>query len=255
VAEIKLKVSVITACLNSAETIEATIRSVLCQDCEDVEYIIVDGGSTDGTSEIIARYAGKVARVISGPDRGVYEGMNKGVRLAKGKLVCFLNSDDTYAEPTVLREMVEFIDKNGLDAAYGDLLYVDRQTGERITRFWKTGEYEKGAFALGWAIPHPAFFCRRDVFEKYGYFDENLRVAADFELMLRFIEKHKIRIGYLPKVAVKMRTGGKSSLLSGIIRGNREIVSSFRLNNMRLSPWFFICKPVLKFSQVFSRPT
>jgi len=250
-----LKVSVITTSLNSAETIEATIRSVLCQDCEDAEYIIVDAGSTDGTCEIIARYARRIGKIISEPDRGVYHGMNKGVRLAKGEIVCFLNSDDTYVKRTALTEIAQFIDKNGLDAAYGDLLYVDRRTGERITRFWKTGKYRKGAFTFGWAIPHPAFFCRRDLFEKYGYFNENLKVAADFELMLRFIEKHKIKIRYLPKVLVRMRTGGKSNRLSGIIQGNKEIISSFRLNNMGLSPWFFICKPALKFSQVFSRPT
>ncbi|MBA7660303.1 hypothetical protein ES703_68305 [subsurface metagenome] len=151
--------------------------------------------------------------------------------------------------------MVEFIQNNGLDAAYGDLVYMDRNNSDHVTRFWKVGEYKRRAFYYGWVIPHPTFFCRKQVFEKYGYFNEKFQVAADFELLLRFIEKHQIKVGYLPKVIVKMRAGGKANVLQGIIRGNWEIIRSFRLNNLRLSPWFFIVKPITKISQLFRRPS
>ncbi len=251
-----MKISIITVCLNSADTIEGTIKSVLMQDYKDIEYVVVDGVSTDGTLEILAKYQGKISKCISEPDRGVYNAMNKGIRLSTGDIVATLNSDDVYADETIVGQMAEFMQENGLDAAYGDLVYVDhRKNTNRITRFWKTGEYKKGAFYHSWVIPHPTFFCRKEVFEKYGYFNEKFRVAADFELMLRFIEKHQIKVGYLPKVIVKMRTGGKANILRGIIRGNWEIIRSFRLNNLRLSPWFFVLKPVTKISQLFAKPS
>jgi hypothetical protein len=116
---------------------------------------------------------------------------------------------------------------------------------------WRPGQYRRGAFSNGWVVPHPTLFCRKQVFEKYGYFNSDFRIAADFELMLRFIEAHRIKVGYLPKVIVKMRTGGKANVLRGMIRGNGEIIKSFRLNGLRLSPWFFIRKPIVKISQLF----
>jgi len=248
-----MKLSMITVCFNSVETIEDTLTSILCQSHEDIEHIVIDGGSTDGTLEIIDRYKDKIAKVISEPDKGIYDAMNKGIRLSTGDIVATLNSDDVYADQTIVSQMVEFIQNNGLDAAYGDLVYIDHNNSDHVTRFWKAGEYKRGAFYYGWVIPHPTFFCRKQVFEKYGYFNEKFQVAADFELLLRFIEKHQIKVGYLPKVIVKMRTGGKANVLRGIIRGNWEIIRSFRLNNLRLSPWFFILKPATKISQLFTR--
>jgi len=181
--------------------------------------------------------------------------MNKGIRLSTGEIVATLNSDDMYADETIVGRMVKFIQKDSLDAAYGDLAYINPNNSHHIRRFWKAGEYKRGAFCYGWVIPHPTFFCRKQVFEKYGYFNERFQIAADFELMLRFIERYQIKIGYLPEVIVKMRPGGKANLLRGIIRGNRDIIRSFRLNNLRLSPWFFVLKPVMKISQLFARPS
>jgi len=191
---------------------------------------------------------------VSEPDSGLYAAMNKGVRLSTGEIVAFLNSNDVYANNTILRRMEEFIRHNNLDAAYGDLIYVDQNDTNRVTRFWKTGEYKKGAFRHGWAIPHPTFFCRSKLFEELGYFNEEFQIAADFELMLRFIETHQISVGYIPRVIVKMRRGGKANALRGMIRGNREIVRSFRLNNLSISPLFFVCKPIVRISQLFRRP-
>jgi len=249
-----MKISIITVCFNSAETIEDTIKSVLSQDYKNIEYIVVDGNSTDGTLDIINRYKAKIARVISEPDNGIYDAMNKGLRSSTGDILATLNGDDVYAEKTTVSQMAEFIQHNGLDAAYGDMIYVDRYDSRQVKRFWQPGQYKKGAFYHGWVIPHPTFFCRKEIFEKHGYFNDKMQIAADFELMLRLIEKHRIKSGYLPEVIVKMSTGGKANVLRGIVQGNREIIRSFRLNGLRLSPWFFVRKPLTKISQLFRRP-
>jgi len=184
-----MKISIITVCLNSAETIEDTIKSILIQDYKEIEYIVVDGGSSDGTLDIITRYRNNISNIISEPDEGIYRAMNKGIKVATGDIIATLNSNDVYADQTIVGQMVEFIRSNGLDAAYGDLTYIDHNNSDHVTRFWKVGEYKRRAFYHGWVIPHPTFFCRKQVFEKYGYFNDNFQIAADFELMLRFIEK------------------------------------------------------------------
>jgi len=249
-----MKTSIITVCLNNAATIEDTINSILKQTYQNIEYIVVDGGSTDGTLEIIARHKNNIAKCISEPDRGIYNAMNKGIKLSSGDIIATLNSDDIYADETIVSQMIEFMQRNLLDAAYGDLVYINPWNTTQITRFWKTGDYRKGAFCRGWVIPHPTFFCRKQAFEEFGYFNEDFQVAADFELMLRFIEKYKIKVGYLPEVIVKMRGGGKANVLSGIIRGNWEIIRSFHLNGFCISPGYFVCKPIAKMSQFFKRP-
>ena len=250
-----MKVSIVTSVFNGATTIEDCINSVRSQTYPNIEHIIIDGCSTDGTIEIINNYKDAISKFISEPDQGVYDAMNKGIKLSTGDIVATLNSDDVYADETTVGWMMEFIQSNGLDAAYGDLVYVERNNTDEVRRFWKAGEYKMGAFYHGWVIPHPTFFCRKQVFEKYGYFNDKFQVAGDFELMLRFIEKHQITVGYLPKVIVKMRAGGKANVLRGIFQGNREIIRSFRLNGIRLSPWFFVCKPITKISQLFRKPS
>jgi len=230
------------------------MRSVLSQDYRHIEYIIVDGGSTDGALDIVNRCADNTVKVISESDDGIYDAMNKGIKLSSGDVIAILNSDDVYINDTVVSEMLDVIAAGNLDAAYADLVYVDRENLDKVVRYWRSGPYKKGAFYYGWVPPHPTFFCKRELFERYGSFRVDYKIAADFELMLRFIEKHQVKIGYLPIPIVKMRTGGKASILQGIIRGNREIVRSFRLNNLRLSPWFFVLKPITKISQLFARP-
>jgi glycosyltransferase involved in cell wall biosynthesis len=249
-----MKVSIITVCFNIADTIEDTIKSVLSQDYRNIEYIVVDGGSTDGTLDITNRHKKSIDKVISEPDNGIYNAMNKGLSLSAGDIVATLNGDDVYAEKTTVSRMVEFIQQNSLDAAYGDLVYFDRHDPRHVKRYWRPGPYRKGAFCRGWVIPHPTFFCRKEIYEKFGYFNDTLQIAADFELMLRLIEKNRIKISYLPEVIVKMRTGGRANVLRGIIQGNKEILESFRMNGIRLSPWFFVCKPITKISQLFARP-
>ena len=250
-----MKISITTVCFNAVRTIEETIKSVLSQDYENIEYIVVDGGSTDGTLDIINSHKNKIDKVISGPDSGIYDAMNKGMQLSTGDILATLNGDDVYNDRTTVSRMAEFIQNNALDAAYGDLVYIDRRDTGHVKRFWQPGPYKKGAFSYGWVVPHPTFFCRKEILEKYGYFNDKMQIAADFELMLRLIEKHRIKVGYLQKVIVKMSTGGRANVLRGIVQGNREIVRSFRLNDLRLSPWFFVRKPITKISQLFRRPS
>lgn len=245
-----LKASIITVVFNGARTIEDCIISIHTQKYQNIEHIIIDGGSRDGTTEIVEKHKDKISNFISGPDDGIYDAMNKGIKLSTGDIIATLNSDDFYADSVVVRQMVEFIEDNRLDAAYGDLIYINKDNTSKITRLWKPGNYIRGAFCYGWVPPHPTFFCRKRIFEKYGCFNNKFRVAADFELMLRFIEKHRIKVGYFPKGIVKMRTGGKANVLKGMIRGNLEIINSFRLNGLHISPWFFVRKPINKISQL-----
>lgn len=249
-----MKLSIVTVCLNSVETIEDTIKSVLIQDYKNIEYIVVDGRSTDGTLDILKKYRDRIHKYISEPDKGIYDAMNKGIKLARGDIIAILNSDDVYADSTVVGQMVNFMETTLVDAAYSNLVYVDRDDTGRIKRFWNPGEYKKGAFLKGWTIPHPTFFCHREIFEKFGLYNTKFQIAADFELMMRFVEKHKIKVDYLPKVIVKMRTGGKANILKGIIRGNMEIFRALRINEFHLSPLFFVSKPITKISQLFIRP-
>lgn len=248
------KVSIITVCLNSDKTIEDTIKSVLSQSYDDIEYIVVDGGSTDSTLDILNKYRDQISKCVSEPDKGIYDAMNKGIKLSNGDIIATLNADDVYADETIVRQMVELMQNNKLDAAYGDLAYIDHNDSNRVVRLWKPGQYNKGAFSYGWVAPHPTFFCRKDIFEKHGFYQNDFRIAADFELMLRFIEKHQIKIAYFPKVIAKMRTGGHANVWQGIIRGNLEIIKSFKMNNLKLSPLFFINKPLTKITQLFKRP-
>ena len=175
-----MKVSIITVALNAAETIEETIKSVLSQDYKDIEYIVVDGGSADGTLDIIHKYKKNIAKVISEPDNGIYEAINKGIKLSKGHIVAALHSDDSYAEQTTVSQMVAYIQSNDLDAAYGDLIYVDRNDPNHIRRFWQAGRYKEKAFSYGWVVPHPTFFCKKEIYERFGYFNDRLQIAADF---------------------------------------------------------------------------
>jgi glycosyltransferase involved in cell wall biosynthesis len=249
-----MKVSIITVCLNSAETIEDTIRSVVIQDHKDIEHIVVDGASEDGTRKILQKYRNQISSCVSQSDKGIYDAMNKGIRLATGDIIAFLNADDVYPYDKVISEVVGLLTADHLDAVYGDLAYVDHKDGSKVVRYWQAGEYRPNAFYYGWVPPHPAFFCRKSVFERYGAFNTKYKTAADFELMLRFIEKHRITLGYIPKILVRMRPGGRANTIRGVIEGNKEIIRAFRANGLRLPLQFFWRKPLLKFAQLLKRP-
>lgn len=250
-----MDVSVVTVCFNSVDTLEDTIRSVLTQDYDHLEHILVDGGSTDGTVDLAAKYNGRIRKFVSEPDRGIYDAMNKGVHLAEGEVIAFLNADDVYTSPTVISDIVAALKADHADAVYGDLVYVGRRSGQRIVRYWQAGEYQPGAFHRGWAPPHPTFFCRSALFRKFGAFDPNYRIAGDFELMLRFIERHRIPVQYIPKPFVRMRMGGRANTLCGLIQGNWEIIQAFHSNGLEFSPRFFCIKLARRIRQFVNRPS
>ncbi len=246
------RISIITVVKNNAQTIKDAIDSVLSQTYQNIEYIVIDGGSTDGTVEIINGYKEKIDILISEPDYGIYDAMNKGIKEASGDIIGFLNSDDMYNDEHVLNRIYEVFAKTKVDIVYGDLVYVEKSNTSKIIRYWKAGEYKKGAFKRGWHPPHPSFFVKKEIYEKYGLFDLDYRIAADYELMLRFIEKYRIKTVYIQNLLVKMRTGGESNRsVANIIKANIESYKAWKKNGLSVFPFFIIMKPLRKILQLF----
>ncbi|MEM7792004.1 MAG: glycosyltransferase family 2 protein [Verrucomicrobiota bacterium] len=245
-------VSIITVSYNSAATIASTVNSVLTQKGVELEYIVVDGASNDGTVDLIRSYGNRINKFVSEPDNGIYDAMNKGLSLATGEFVGILNSDDFYAHSSVLENVVKSFDDPELDCVYGDLDYVDAENTERVVRAWRSKPYEEGVFLRGWHPPHPTFFIRRRVYEALGGFNLGLRIAADYEFMLRVLERNNKSVSYLPEVLVKMRTGGASNRsIKNILLANRECVLAWKLNRYSVFTgcWAVFCKPLRKLGQ------
>jgi glycosyltransferase involved in cell wall biosynthesis len=248
-----VKVSIITVSYNAAETIRDTISSVLSQKGISLEYIIVDGGSKDETVSIVESFGDKIHQFISEPDNGIYDGMNKGVAMATGNVVGILNADDFYSDEHVLKKVLELF-VEGVDAIYGDLVYVDQFDTDRITRAWKSGNYQPGAFKKGWMPPHPTFFVRIEIYEKFGSYSLELKSAADYEFMLRVIHKYEISLAYLPEIIVKMRRGGASnSSLKNRIKANQEDRMAWQMNELKPGRLTLVRKPLSKLGQFFKR--
>ena len=244
------KVSIITVCYNSAKTIENTIESVINQTYENIEYIIVDGLSTDNTLEIVNKYKDKIVKVVSEKDKGLYDAINKGIDLATGDIIANLNSDDFYIDNNVIAEVVAKMEESKSDTLYADLYYVDAIDTNKVVRNWVSGAYKKGLFFKGWMPPHPTFFVRKKVYDKYGKFNLELKSAADYEIMLRFIHKHECSISYLPRVVVRMRIGGVSNVnLINRIKANREDKRAWEMNGLKPKPYTLIFKPLSKIMQ------
>jgi glycosyltransferase involved in cell wall biosynthesis len=246
-------ISIVTVVLNRAAMIQGCIESVLGQRVL-AEHIVVDGGSTDGTLEVIKGCRTSVARVIPGPDRGVYDAMNKGILAAAGDVIGILNADDFYAHGDVLAKVEEVFNDEAVDSCYGDLVYVDAADTGRVVRSWRAGPYDVNRFYMGWMPPHPTFFVRRAVYEKYGLFNLSLGSSADYELMLRFLVKHRITSRYIPEILVKMRVGGMSNAsLANRLRANRMDRFAWRVNGLRPDPWTILLKPISKLHQYWRR--
>jgi len=247
-----MKVSIITVCLNSTDTIEDTIKSVLSQNYKDIEYIIIDGSSTDGTLDILTKYQSRISKFISESDKGIYDAMNKGLNLATGDIMGFLNSGDFYTNEKVIGRIVKVMKINNVDCCYGDLEYVAKDNPDKTVRKWKSQPYKEGLFEKGWHPPHPTFFAIKDVFDRYGNFDLSYEIGADYDLMLRFLKKHSIISCYIPNVLVKMRTGGKSNKnLRQIVRANIECYQAWKKIGLTISPFIMLRKPLLKVAQYF----
>ncbi len=248
-----MKVSIITAVRNGAETLRGCIESVKKQTLP-VEHIIIDGASTDGTFDIIAQYRSSIAKVISEPDKGIYDALNKGIRLASGDVVGILHGDDFYAHDKVLESVVKVFEVQNVDSCYGNLLYVYKNDIDKVIRYWKASEYRHGKFKYGWMPPHPTFFVRREIYEKYGYFNTDFRIAADYELMLRFLEKHRISTHYIPEVLIKMRLGGASnrSLRNMWIKSSEDY-KAWKVNDLKGGLHIIFLKHIIKIPQFFKR--
>lgn len=270
-----MKISVITAVLNNKDHLESCIKSVFSQTYPDIEHIIIDGGSTDGTLDVISLFTSERSavssqqsvnmtresgvfssrlmqeasrslpsdslltalrsslRVVSEPDNGIYDALNKGIRMASGDVIGFLHADDLYADNSIIAKVGEIMDQKNTDSCYGDLLYVDKNDTARTIRYWRAREFSPDLLYKGWMPPHPTFFVRRKLYEKYGVFDTSFKIAADYELMVRFLGKHKISTCYIPDVLVKMRIGGASNRsISNILRKSSEDLSIMRMHNL-----------------------
>jgi len=228
-----MKISIITSVYNNEKTIEDAIKSVLSQTYPNIEYIVVDGASKDNTVSVIKKYQDKISTFVSERDKGIYDGLNKGVSLATGDVIAFLHSDDIYADENIISEVVEHFKRTNTDSIYGDLVYVDKEDTSKIFRYWKSGEYSFKKLCNGWMPPHPTFFVKKEFYDKYGKFDLDFGIAADYDFMLRMLGKYKITTSYLPKVLYKMRVGGASNRsLKNIIQKSREDIKALKNNNI-----------------------
>lgn len=249
-----MKFSLITVTFNSSSTLRDTIQSVASQTYQDIEYIIVDGKSKDSTLEIIREYEprfdGKM-RWVSEPDRGLYDAMNKGFRMATGNVIGIINSDDLLSEPTAVEKIVKTFEINKeADAVYADLYYVAQNDTSKIVRHWVSGKQRP--FRYGWHPAHPTFYVKREVYQKYGLFDLEFKFAADFELMLRLIDKYHIKLAYLSEPLVRMRLGGTTSKnLTNIKKGNIECIKAFRKNDLKVSRLYPLFRLLPKLKQYF----
>jgi glycosyltransferase involved in cell wall biosynthesis len=248
-----MKISVITVCYNSAETIQDTLTSIASQDYPDIEHIVVDGGSKDDTVAMV-NAASSVTKFISEPDDGIYDAMNKGIAMASGDIVGILNADDFYIDNIVLSQVADVFSDPSVDACYADLVYVNSQNTNKIVRYWRSRPFEQGLFKKGWMPAHPTFFVRREVYEQCGNFNLDFPRQADFELTMRFLEVHQIKSVYIPRVWVRMRTGGTSNnSIRGIIKGNIEAYRACKLHRLAVSPFFIVRKILSRIPQFFRR--
>lgn len=248
-----MKVSIITATFNSSKTILDTLNSLNVQTYSDIEYIVIDGASSDNTISVIKENCGRVAMIVSEPDKGIYDALNKGISVATGDIVGFLHSDDLFSYPDAIKELVETLERNGTQAVYADLEYVSKKDTSKVIRKWKSGGFEQQKLRYGWMPPHPTFFMKRDLYIKHGMFDLNLKIAADYDSLLRYLWSNDVTASYLPKVVTKMRVGGASNRsLKNIIEKTKEDIQALR-NNRLFWPSALLVKNVSKISQFIKR--
>jgi glycosyltransferase len=228
-----MKISVITITYNSEKTLRDTIESVLGQSYPDIEYIIVDGKSKDSTCDIVRSYGDRISRFVSEKDNGLYDALNKGIRLATGDVVGFLHSDDIYASTETIKMIAQAFIKFKVDSVYGDLVYVDQDDTDKIIRFWRSRKFRRGRALTGWMPPHPTFYVKREVYEKFGGFNTTFRIAADYESILRFLVRFRVSTYYIPLVLIRMRVGGESNKsIKNVIRKSLEDIRAMHINGL-----------------------
>lgn len=252
-----MKISLITVTYNAGDVLRCAIESALHQTYSNLEYIIVDGASKDNTLDIIRAYEPQFQgrmRWISEPDRGLYDAMNKGIRMATGDVVGILNSDDFFTSNDVLEKVADSFTGNDVDAVYGDIHFVRSDDLNRCVRYYSSRIFRRGLMRLGFIPAHPSFYCRRECFEKYGCYKTDYKIAADFDLLLRFIYVHRIRIKYLPVDMVTMRLGGAStSGLKSRMTGMKEHLRSFRENGVKTNRFLLSLRYFYKLTEYFRK--
>jgi glycosyltransferase involved in cell wall biosynthesis len=239
-----LKISIITVCFNSEETIRDTIESVLQQTYQHIEHVIVDGGSVDGTMNIVSEYQGRLGQVISESDKGLYDAMNKGIRMATGDVIGILNSDDFYESSDVIQSIANAFNHNStLDLVYGDVVFVQPPDLKTVTRFYRAGHFRPWKLRFGWMPPHPATFVRKTVYERYGEYRLDMKISADYEMFVRWLIKGKLKYLWVDKVIVRMRAGGVSTggFKSSVLL-NKEIVRACRENGLYTNLFLVLTK-------------
>ncbi|AFR02750.1 glycosyl transferase [Pectobacterium carotovorum subsp. carotovorum] len=230
-----MKVSIITATYNSAKTISDTLKSLNAQTYPDIEYIIIDGGSKDNTLSLIKSSCSRVSVIISEPDKGIYDALNKGILSATGDIIGFLHSDDFFAYPDAVKDIVDAMRESNADAVYGDLNYISSTDNDVIVRKWVSGGFDINKMKLGWMPPHPTFYMKRACYQRFGSFDLSYRISADYDSLLRYLWIHKVTVKYIPKVIINMRVGGMSNRsLSNMIMKTKEDVKAMKSNKL---PW------------------
>jgi len=228
-----MKISIITVTYNNEQTIASCIESVVNQTYNNIEYIIIDGKSTDNSLTIAKNYSDKISRIICEADEGMYYALNKGIKIASGDIIGFLHADDFYENNKVIEDIILQFKEFNTDSVYGDLQYVKKNNANSVIRNWKAGKFSFKKLKKGWMPPHPSFFVKKEIYNKYGLFNTDLKIAADYDLMIRFLGKHKISTHYLSKVIVKMRWGGKSNKnIKNIIAKSKEDYKSIKTNKI-----------------------
>lgn len=249
-----MKVSIVTVTYNSEKTVMDTLRSVKNQTYKNIEHIVVDGCSQDGTIEIIQGF-NHHGQFISEKDNGIYDAMNKGISMASGDIIGILNSDDYLADNSVIERIVHTFNTTHCDALYGDLLYVDQSNTEHVTRKWVAGAFNRNKFMRGWMPPHPTFYVRRALYEKFGLFNVQLKSSADYDLLLRFLFVNQIKVEYMPGVLIHMRTGGQSTKsIVNRLKAHREDYKAWKLNHLRPNWYTLLLKPLRKVNQYWVKP-
>ena len=241
-----MKISIITVVWNNKNSIKNAIDSVLNQTYKNIEYIIIDGVSTDGTIEIVRSYGDKVSKFLSEPDSGLYDAMNKGIFLATGDVVGILNSDDFYIDDQVIQRVVKEFEVKDVDSVYADLEFVKPVNLDKTVRYYDSSKFNPSKFAYGWMPAHPTFFVKRDIYKKYGVFRADLKIAADFDILARFLFTHKISYSYMQEVLVKMRLGGVSTSFNNIWIINIEQLQVCRDNHINTNIFKILLKYPIK---------
>lgn len=248
-----MKVSIITATYNSSATVLDTLQSLNEQTHSDIEYIVIDGGSSDNTISVIKENCGRITTIVSEPDKGIYDALNKGIAAATGDIVGFLHSDDLFAYSDAVRDLVAKLKSENTQAVYADLEYVSKDDTNKVIRKWISGKYDPQKLRSGWMPPHPTFFMKRELYLEYGCFDLSLKIAADYDSLLRYLWTNKISVAYLPTVVTKMRVGGVSNRsLKNIFEKTKEDIQALK-NNELFWPTALVIKNISKIPQFFKR--